>query len=297
MPVRKGKSVSVIYHEPFRVRYYECDAYSHLSRLSYLRWMQEAAFGASKEVGYDFAHYMETGHLWLVRETDIQFITPIDYGAEIIVKTWVVDFRRSHSLRRYEFIHGASEEVVARASTDWVYVNMQTLRPVTVPEAMQSAFSPNGGDETEPPRGRIARNTSEPPSFSSVRIRIAWRDIDSMWHVNNPAYLKYIEDADARTQEARGWPRQRMVEAGREAVVRDYSIEYRQPAQVGEEIEIASWSSDVKECGALSHYTIRRVKDGAVLARASMSWEWVDVKSGRTMVVPADFLGDCCLLK
>lgn len=282
--------MSVIHNEVFRVRYYECDAYGHLTDISHLRWMQEAAFGASTAVGYDFAHYSEAGHLWLVRETDIEYITPLEYGVEVRVKTWVADFRRAHSLRRYEFINTQTEQVVARAATDWVYINTESLRPVTVPEAMQAAFCPGGTPEVG---GRRERFPKAPPAltdvFTSCR-RVAWRDIDTMWHANNAVYLKYIEDVDSDVWEARGWSRQRMIESGIGVNVRRYRIEYRHPAQMGDEIEVATWGTGEKESSMPRHYTIRRVRDEILLACAQVNWEWVDLETGERVRMPEDFL-------
>lgn len=281
----------VVHHETFRVRYYECDAYGSLTNISYLRWMQEAAFGASTAVGYDFAHYTELGHLWLVRETDIDYIAPLEYGTGVTIKTWVADFRRAHSLRRYEFINTQTGQVAARASTDWVYIDTQTLRPVTVPEAMQVAFCPDGPPEANGSRERFP--TAQPPSdVFTIRKPVAWRDIDTMGHVNNAVYLKYVEDADARVCEAHGWPRQRTVEAGFGVGVRRYRVEYRQPAQMGDELDIATWFSDVQEATVRRHYTIRRAGDQALLARALTQWVWIDLKTAEPVRIPEDFLAD-----
>ena len=284
--------MSAVHYEAFRVRYYECDANGHLKNINYLRWMQEAAFGASAAVGYDFAHYSELDHLWLVRETDIEYIAPLEHGTEVQVKTWVADIRRAHSRRRYEFINTRTRQVAARASTDWVYVNSQTLHPVTVPEAMQSAFCPNGPPEADIPRERFPKAPPPPPNVFRTCTRVEWRDIDTMWHVNNAVYLTYIEDADARLCEAYGWPMQRMIEAGFGAAVRQYRIEYRQPAQMGDELEIATWHSDVQEATALRHYIIRRVKDEVLLARARTSWMWIDPKTAEPLHIPEGFLAE-----
>jgi len=286
--ISRSTFMPVVHHEIFRVRYYECDAYGHLNNINYLRWMQEAAFGASAAVGYDFARYNDLGHLWLVRETDIEYIAPLMYGDQVEIKTWVADFRRAHSLRRYEFINIRTNQLAARASTDWVYTNAQTLRPVTVPEALRRAFCPDGVTDT--PRERFPTAPPPPPNVFSIRVQVQWRDLDTMWHVNNAAYLTYIEDANIRVCEAHGWPMQRMMEAGFGIVARQHRIEYRQPAQLGDELEIATWYSDAQRVTAIRHYTIRRVRDQALLARARSRWVWIDLKTAQPVRIPENFL-------
>ncbi|MBN2305492.1 MAG: acyl-CoA thioesterase, partial [Anaerolineae bacterium] len=123
----------LIHERGFRVRHYECDVYGHVSPSNYLRYMQEAAMDASAAAGYDLARYAEMKTHWLIRETDIVYLRPLTYGDSVVVKTWVADFRRVRSRRSYEFRHATTGEQIARADTDWVYLDAATLRPTTIP--------------------------------------------------------------------------------------------------------------------------------------------------------------------
>jgi Acyl-ACP thioesterase len=57
--VREESIMPLTHLEKFKVRYTECDQYGHVNNANYLRYMQEAAFGASADAGYDFARYDE----------------------------------------------------------------------------------------------------------------------------------------------------------------------------------------------------------------------------------------------
>jgi acyl-CoA thioesterase FadM len=72
--------------------------------------------------------------------------------------------------------------------------------------------------------------------------------------------------------------------------VQQYRIEYRQPGVLGDELEIATWISDVKESTAASHYTITRTSDDTLLAQAHSLWETVDAETGHSVPIPAAFL-------
>ncbi len=280
-----------IHRQTFQVRYYECDPYGHLNNINYLRWMQEAAFGASAAVGYDFARYTDLGQLWLVRETDIEYLLPLAYGDEVEIKTWVLDFRRSHSRRRYEFTDTRTGQLAARATTDWVYIALKTLHPAAIPEAMLLAFFPEGAPPAAA-REHFPAVPPPPPGVFSMRSRVEWRDLDSMWHVNNAIYLAYVEEAGTRVCEAHGWPMQRMLAAGFGMVARQHQIEYRQPALLGDELEIATWYSDVQRATAYRHYTIRRAGDGVLLARARTRWVWIDMQTRKPIRIPEHFIHD-----
>lgn len=274
----------------FRVRFYECDAYGHVNNTSYLRYMQEAAFDASAAAGYGMARYDAIGRYWLIRESEIEYFLPVRYGETVIVKTWIEDFRRVRSRRAYEFHSPGASSLIARASTDWVFIDSSTGKPATIPPELVAAYFPG-----EPPPAAMARPhfpepPPAPPGVFILRRHVTWQDIDPAQHVNNAAYLAYCEDAGVQVAAAYGWPMSRMAAEGFGIIARRHHIEYREPALLGDELEIATWVSDVKRAMATRHYAIRRARDGALLARIRTLWVWVNLKTHLPMRVPAQFM-------
>ncbi len=284
--------MALIHERAFRVRQYECDAYGHVNHANYLRYMQETAFDASAAAGYDLDRYRAIQRAWLVRETDITYLRPLVYNDQVVVKTWVLDFRRVRSRRAYELRHADSGEIVAQATTDWVFMNDETERPESVPQEMIDAFFPDGPPIDVPAREKFPKAPPPPPGIFTMRRPVQWSVIDARQHVNNANYMIYVEDAGVQVCAAHGWPMTRMMEAGFGLVARRYRIEYNQPAVFGDELEIATWASDMKRATAVRHYTIRRASDGELLARAHVLWVWVDLESGRPIRVPAEFRED-----
>jgi acyl-CoA thioester hydrolase len=274
----------------FRVRHYECDAYGHLNNANYARYMQEAAFDASAAVGYSKERYESMGFLWLAHETEIDYLQPVVYGDTVEVKTWVGDFRRVRSRRFYEFRKAGSEELVARASTDWVYIERASERPAVVPAEMIAAFAPEGQVENAPPRQKFPAAPPPPADVFTQRRRVEWRDIDTAQHVNNAAYLNYIEDAGIQVSRFYGWPLARSVEEGFAAMAYQHHIEYRQPAVMDDELEIATWASLNGRTNAHRYYTIKRVSDGELLVQARTLWVWVDLQTRRPIRIPPHFI-------
>lgn len=279
-----------VHFEPFRVRHCECDPYGHLNNANYARYMEEAAFEASSAVGYSQARYLELGTLWLARETEIEYLQPLRYRDEVKIKTWVGDFRRVRSRRQYEFYR--AEELVARANTDWVYLDANTQRPLTVPPEMITAFAPEGITETTPARQHFPPQPPPPPGVFTMRRGVEWRDIDTAHHVNNATYLNYIEECSVQAANSFGWPMERSQREGFAVIARKHHIEYRQPAKLEDELEIATWVSTPKRATAYRHYTIKRVRDGELLAQATTLWVWVDIQTGRPIRVPDQFTAD-----
>jgi YbgC/YbaW family acyl-CoA thioester hydrolase len=110
--------------------------------------------------------------------------------------------------------------------------------------------------------------------------------------VNNATYLAYIEDAGVQLAVANGWPLARIESVGLGIVARYHRIEYKQPAMLGDELELSTWISDVEPSTAVRHTTIFRLGDGALLARARTVHVWIDTATGQSAPIPAALLAD-----
>lgn len=275
----------LIHERAFRVRHYECDAYQRLHPSVYLRYMQESAMDASAAAGYDHARYASMGMHWLIRETDIRYLGDVTADDQLIVKTWVADFRRVRSRRAYELRLAASGEIVAAAHTDWVFLDSDTLRPATVPEEMILAFYPEGVPQQAPRRTRLPDSTPPPDPLMMTRP-VAWGDIDPAQHVNNARYLDYVEDCSA-AQLVRRWRGQESGEAAVSLVTRRCRIEYKLPALMGDVLHLTSWLTPLSESGAAHHCHIKRGSDKQLLARAYAEQALVSPATGQELPFPA----------
>jgi len=281
--------MSIINTSQFKIRDYECDAYGHLNHANYIRLMQEAAFDASIAVGYPKARYEAMQRLWLARETEIEYRSPVFYGDVVTIKTWVADFRQVRSLRQYEFYRG--DERVAQAQTDWVYLDQASGKVVAVEPEVIAAYA--GADPVERlPRSGFPEPPPAPAGVFTLRKRVEWRDIDGAQHLNNAAYFNYFEDCAIQVAAHFGWPSSRTISAGLALVAHRHHIAYREPALLDDEIDITTWLFNVKRSSAIRHYDLTRVQDGALLARAQTHWVAINLETGRPTRVSAEFLAD-----
>ncbi|GAB4526392.1 MAG: hypothetical protein Kow0063_00590 [Anaerolineae bacterium] len=276
------------YTRTFRVRYYECDIYGHVNHTNYLRYMQEAAFDASAAAGYDLARYEAIGRFWLVRETDLEIMHALRYGDSVQVKTWVADFRRVRSRRMYELRLADAGDLVAQGYTDWAFLDSATGRPAPIPPEVVEAFFPEG-----PPgmsRARFPSPPSPPAGIFRLRRSVEWGDIDGARHVNNAVYLAYMQDCGVQALAAHGWPLSRMQAEGVAIVAWRHHIEYREPARLGDELELSTWLSDVGQDCAIRHYIVTRIGDGTLLARGRSFLRCIDIEAEQPTPIPDTLL-------
>src|ERR1051325_8171571 len=115
------------------------DAHRHVNNVAYVQWMQEAAIGHAEACGAARLAE-ELGGSWFVRMHRIEYLKPAFLNDEITVFTWVADWRKVRSLRRYRFIRNLDQAVLAEGETEWVFVDAASGRPKTICPQIVSAF-------------------------------------------------------------------------------------------------------------------------------------------------------------
>jgi acyl-CoA thioester hydrolase len=115
------------------------DRNRHVNNVAYVQWMQDAAIQHSAATGCT-RMTEEIGATWVARMHRIEYLSPAFAGEAITVLTWVADFRKVRSLRRYKFIRAADQKVLAQGETDWVLVDVATGRPRGIPADMAKLF-------------------------------------------------------------------------------------------------------------------------------------------------------------
>ena len=255
----------------------DVDAFGELRTSTLLKFLQEIATRASTDAGFDPAYYARAGTMWLVRRTTVEREHAARYGDTLEATTWIADFRRVRSQRRYE-VH-AGDHVVARATTDWVYVDAAHSRPRTIPLEMQRVFVPEGAASTP----RFAMPASDPPPGATILAhRVAPYELDALAHVNNANYVHYVEHAALDAATAVGWSIDRQLGAGGRLRAIRHDLEYLDGALLGDEIRIASWPTAVDDERVELATLITRAADATPLLRAVSAYGWID--AGRRRV-------------
>jgi len=118
----------------------DIDANGHVNNIVYVQWMQDAAIAHSDALDCT-ALTSAAGCCWVARSHHIEYLRPAYAGDRIAVITWIVDAtRKSSSVRRYQMVRDTDGAVLAKGETLWVFIDMQTGRPRSIPAEVIGCF-------------------------------------------------------------------------------------------------------------------------------------------------------------
>ncbi|HEU6449708.1 MAG TPA: thioesterase family protein [Verrucomicrobiae bacterium] len=123
----------------FKVTADVVDQNNHVNNVAYVQWLQDAAERHAGSTGC-IRLTLALGAAWVVRSHYIEYLAPAFAGDTLTMQTWVVNFQKVRSLRKYKIIRAFDKAVIARAETEWVFVNSKTGRPMAIPDEVKSTL-------------------------------------------------------------------------------------------------------------------------------------------------------------
>jgi len=254
-----------------RLSHADVDFLGELKVSALLGLLEQAAVEASTAAGFDAARYTRDGRLWIIRRTRLQRFVPVGGTDLVEVATHGMDFRRARSLRHYAIRRGTT--VVADATTDWVYCDLHSGRPVRIPEDLRRALS-DGAIAPLLPRAKALPAGDSAPAVT-YEVITQPSHLDHVTHVNNAVYANFLEDAAFTLFTEHGWPLGRMLEASGALRLDSLDYEYLSDAAVGECLIIRSWlaaGAGLPSAATVLQTVVRA--DGNTVMRAQSTWAW-----------------------
>lgn len=126
------------------------------------------------------------------------------------------------------------------------------------------------------------------PIYSKI-VTIPPSVIDENGHVNNVAYVQWMQDIAIEHYESIGGTSP-MQKVGATWVARSHLIEYLLPAFAGEEIEIRTWIENVRRVRSLRRYEFVRITDSRLIVRGETDWVFVDAATGSPRAIPEEVM-------
>ena len=122
----------------------DIDAYAHVNNSVYLSWFDRAAWSHSAKLGVSLEQCIAMRRGMAAHRTEIDYVRAAVLGDRVLVGTWIVS--TDHKLRverRFQVLRAPQGDLLARARTDYVCINLDSGRAARMPELFQRAYVPS----------------------------------------------------------------------------------------------------------------------------------------------------------
>ena len=119
----------------------DIDAYGHVNNAVYLRWLDIAAWSHSAALGVSVEDCTRMRRGMAALRIEIDYLRAALAGDRVEVATWIVD--SDHKLRvtrRFHLRHATDGGTLARATTQYVCLNLDSGRAIRMPPEFKSAY-------------------------------------------------------------------------------------------------------------------------------------------------------------
>jgi acyl-CoA thioester hydrolase len=119
----------------------DIDAYGHVNNAVYLRWLDVAAWSHSAALGLSIDACTRVRRGMAALRIEIDYVRAAMPGDRVEVATWIADSdRRLRVTRRFQLRHATDGGTLARATTQYVCLNLDNGRATRMPPEFVAAY-------------------------------------------------------------------------------------------------------------------------------------------------------------
>lgn len=182
---------AALHEESYTVRTYEIDHQKRMTVPALVRLMQEAAMQHVLQLKLSVWDLETERVAWVLMRLQMEIRRLPELQEKITIKTCPTGLERILTYRNF-WIYDAQGELLAEAVTHWVLMDTETRRLKSVPEWIETRFSPlipDTYDGLRPSRHKL------PPLLQADQKKaffVRWHDLDFNLHLNNTYYILYL---------------------------------------------------------------------------------------------------------
>ncbi|MDR1385598.1 MAG: acyl-CoA thioesterase [Planctomycetaceae bacterium] len=117
-------------------------------------------------------------------------------------------------------------------------------------------------------------------------------DIDEMEHANNVCYVRWMQEAAIGHSTYNGWTTERYIEAKWAWVARRHTIDYLQPAYLGDKLLVRTWVAMYKLVQSRRKYQFwkksENMAENIMVASAETHWAFLSTETLRPIKIPQE---------
>ncbi len=185
------RNTKYIYTLPHTVLYSETDARGLLSLPAFFSLFQEAALLQAEELGFGETYCMSENLMWVLSRVLLEIRAFPAHRQELQLKTWPKPPRGPFAARDF-LIESDTGAVFARATSAWLLLNAETMRPVRPQRLFKDYPLHELGDVLPEDAAKVS--DEETDCGKELEVTARYSDLDMNNHVNNTRYVRWFLD-------------------------------------------------------------------------------------------------------
>ena len=172
--------------EQFQIRSYEIDPSGKVTIQSICNYLQEIASNHAYELGVSVHTLFKQKLTWVLSRLHLQMKAYLKWSEKITIETWPSGVNGLFAIRDFH-IFSEQNELIGKATTSWMMLDLKKNRPITMPDFIQDIKLPDRPRAIDDKfkKLEIPHNYDFNKTFN---VRLS--DLDVNQHVN---YVNYIE--------------------------------------------------------------------------------------------------------
>ncbi|HAE91087.1 acyl-[acyl-carrier-protein] thioesterase [Tissierella praeacuta] len=175
------------YRKTFKIPYYDADKYRRATPLAMLTYLGETSSAHTEHIGFSVDKLQDLNYCWMLNRWKVKMSRYPDVKEEITIETWTSSIDRFYANREF-IIYDKKEIEIGRASTVWIFINMEKKRPIRIP--LEFVEASNLIEEKTFDDFYDFKKEIEIEEYIDFHVRRL--DIDYNNHVNNTKYLAWM---------------------------------------------------------------------------------------------------------
>ncbi len=240
------------YKKKYNIRSYECDRNNNLRILTLMNILQDVADDSAASLGFGLDFCIKNGMTWVGANYILEIERLPKMHEDITIVTWPSAKNKLSAYRDFE-IFGNDGKVIIRASSQWILLNLEKKRPISVSDNLP-LYQPVDERAINTDFPKITEITDGDSQF---KFRVRFDDIDLNKHINNAVYILWaVESVDSEFRLNHNPAK--------------ISINFRKEGYMGEKIMVTT-----RMDGKTSYHSIKTYdsNDERELARAIIEWK------------------------
>jgi len=181
--------------ESFQIAYRSGDRYGQVKLREYFDFMQEIAANHAEALGVGYHTIVPLRRLWVLNRLKLHLSGAPEIGDKLEVLTYPTPFHRLFASR--QFLLTCNGREIGRASSFWLFLDADTLRPVRLAELPAQLPDNSGLPVYFDMADKLPRIAPEEAPFTAD-FSVRWSMEDVNGHLNNAEYACLVQDALAQ---------------------------------------------------------------------------------------------------